>query len=104
MASYEPNINHRIWQVVAAIPKGKVTTYGGVAKKAGLGQAARRVGLALRGLPHSTLIPWHRVINAQGRLSLPTGSAPHKMQRARLEAEGVLFRTNNTIDLKQYGW
>ena len=108
--SYEPDINHRIWQVVTAILKGKVVTYGGVAKKAELGRATRRIGLGLRGLrglrglPGGSLIPWHRVVNAQGRVSLPNGSASHKMQRDRLEAEGIIFRTNNTIDLKQYGW
>lgn len=104
MMSYEPDIDHRIWQVVATIPEGRVTTYGAVAQKAGLGRASRRVGLALRSLPKVSLIPWHRVINAHGRLSLPHGSDEHKMQRGRLEDEGILFRPNDSIDLAQYGW
>ena len=104
MMSYEPDINHQIWQVVATIPRGKVATYGGIASKAGLGQAARRVGLALRVLPESSLIPWHRVINARGQLSLPNDSAAQITQRTRLETEGIVFRANNSIDLKQYGW
>ena len=53
----EPDINHRIWQVVAAIPPGRVCSYGEVARRAGLGRAARRTGAALRGLPTDTGIP-----------------------------------------------
>jgi methylated-DNA-protein-cysteine methyltransferase related protein len=104
MTNHELDANHRIWQVVAAIPMGKVTTYGAVAQKAGMSRAARRVGLALRGLPSNTRIPWHRVVNAQGRISLPEGSVPHNTQRDRLRNEGVAFRTNGTIDLHRYGW
>jgi len=104
MTNFELDTNHRIWQVVAAIPTGKVATYGGVAQKAGMARAARRVGLALRGLPSNTKIPWHRVVNAQGRISLPEGSAPHNTQRGRLENEGIHFKTNGTIDLRRYSW
>jgi methylated-DNA-protein-cysteine methyltransferase related protein len=104
MTNYELDANHQIWQVVAAIPKGKVATYGGVAQKAGMSRAARRVGQALRGLPANTRIPWHRVVNAQGRISLPEGSVPHRTQRSRLEHEGIHFRTNGSIDLCRYGW
>jgi len=104
MAYQEADIDQRIWQVVAAIPEGKVATYGAVAQKAGLTRAARRVGRALRGLPPETRIPWHRVINARGRISLPTGSTAHNTQRQRLEAEGVCFRSNGSIDLTRFGW
>jgi methylated-DNA-protein-cysteine methyltransferase-like protein len=104
MTNYEPDINHRIWQVVASIPEGKVATYGGVAQRAGLSRAARRVGQALRGLPTNTRIPWHRVVNAQGRISLPEGSASHNTQRSRLESEGISFSKNGKIDLKHDGW
>ena len=104
MAQHEPDINHRIWQVVALIPSGKVATYGDVARQAGMPGAARRVGMALRRLPADTRIPWHRVINAQGRISLPEGSASQLTQRERLEAEGILFRINGSIDLRRFGW
>lgn len=104
MEQAEPSINQRIWQVVVLIPVGKVATYGDVARQAGLPGAARRVGAALRGLPPDTRIPWHRVINAQGRISLPEGSAGQYTQRERLEAEGVVFRANKTIDLKKFRW
>ena len=104
MAQHEPDINHRIWQVVALIPSGKVATYGDVARQAGMPGAARRVGMALRRLPAGTRIPWHRVINAQGRISLPEGSASQLTQRERLEEEGILFRVNGSIDLHRFGW
>ena len=104
MTDCEVDINHRIWQVVASIPKGSVSTYGMVAKKAGIHRAARRVGHALRGLPANTQIPWHRVVNAQGRISLPGGSVALDIQKSRLENEGIRFKTNGTIDLRKYGW
>lgn len=98
------DINQRIWQVVAAIPAGQVATYGEVARKAGLARAARRVGFALRGLPADTHIPWHRVVNAKGHISLPPGSESHKIQRVRLEEEGVEFGLQGAINLRRYGW
>lgn len=104
MTEGEQGFNQRIWQVVAAIPPGKVATYGAVADQAGMPGAARRVGNALRGLPANTRIPWHRVVNAQGRISLPGGSESHVVQRERLEQEGVLFNLNGRIDLQRYGW
>lgn len=104
MPDSDSSINQRIWQAVAAIPSGKVATYGAIAQKAGLARAARRVGYALRGLPASTRIPWHRVVNAKGDISFPKGSTPHKTQRDRLENEGVEFKSNGAIDLRRYGW
>ena len=98
----EPEINQRIWQVVALIPPGKVATYGDVAAQAGLPGAARRVGRALKFLPNDTQIPWHRVLNAQGRISQPEGSASQYNQRERLEAEGVLFKANGAVDLVRF--
>ena len=104
MQQPEPDINHRIWQVVALVPAGRVATYGDVARQAGLPGAARRVGYALRQLPPDSRIPWHRVVNAQGRISLPEGSASRYTQRERLEAEGIAFRGNRSIDLKRFRW
>ena len=100
----EAGINERIWQVVAAIPRGCVSTYGEVARRAGLPGAARRAGAALRALPSDSRIPWHRVINASGRISLPAGSDSQQLQRERLEAEGVEFRINGSVDLRRFAW
>ena len=98
------DIDHRVWQVVALIPAGTVVTYGDVARRAGMPGAARRVGAALRKLPADTGIPWHRVINAQGRISLPQGSSTHRSQRARLESEGICFRADERVELKHFRW
>ncbi|MBT4522041.1 MAG: MGMT family protein [Halieaceae bacterium] len=104
MTEHESDINHRIWQVITLIPSGKIATYGDVARHAGMPGAARRVGRALRLLPEGTRVPWHRVINAQGRISLPDGSSSQYIQRQRLEAEGIVFRGNKNVDLKRFRW
>ena len=100
----DPHINHRIWQVVALIPHGNVATYGDVARHAGMPGAARRVGAALRGLPADTRIPWHRVVNAQGAISLPEQSSSRYEQRDRLLDEGVVFSSSQRLDLAKYRW
>jgi methylated-DNA-protein-cysteine methyltransferase-like protein len=88
----------RIWRAVAAIPRGEVASYGGIARRAGAPRRARLVGHALKVAPASLKLPWHRVLNAQGRISLPTGSKAHRMQRRLLEEEGVVFR-NGRVEL-----
>jgi methylated-DNA-protein-cysteine methyltransferase-like protein len=103
-ASAEVKIKREsIWQVVHMIPSGKVATYGQVAALAGLPKAARFAGTSLKGLPKATRIPWHRVINAQGRISLPPSSASYQEQHQRLTQEGVLIR-NGKVALKDYQW
>jgi methylated-DNA-protein-cysteine methyltransferase-like protein len=92
-----------IWQVVAAIPAGTVASYGQIAALAGYPGCARQVGFALKNLPEDTALPWHRVVNAQGRLAFAGGSAAWCRQRALLEAEGVVF-TQQKIALRVYGW
>jgi methylated-DNA-protein-cysteine methyltransferase-like protein len=92
----------RIWKAVAAIPRGQVASYGSIARRAGLPRRARLVGHALKVAPANLRLPWHRVLNAQGRISLPAGSNAHRLQRRLLEEEGVLFR-NGRVDLKALG-
>lgn len=87
--------------VVGEIPEGRVLTYGDVAALCGSPRAARGVGSALRGLPHDTAIPWWRVINAQGRISLP--GAAGTLQRKLLRREGIRFR-DGAVDLGRYRW
>jgi len=96
-------LRERIWQVVHSIPRGRVTSYGRVAALAGLPRAARLVGRVLAQLPKDSKLPWHRVINASGRLTFAEGSAAWKRQHARLLDEGVIFR-GSRIDIKQCGW
>lgn len=78
-----------IWRVVARLPRGYVSTYGGVAASAGLPRAARLVGRALGQAPRSLNLPWHRVVGAGGRIAFPPGSRNFREQRRRLEAEGL---------------
>ncbi len=78
-----------IWRVVARLPEGSVSTYGGVAASAGLPRAARLVGRALREAPKSLGLPWHRVLGAGGRIVFPAGSRNFREQRRRLLAEGL---------------
>jgi methylated-DNA-protein-cysteine methyltransferase-like protein len=82
----------RIWRAVAAIPRGEVASYGAIARRAGAPRRARLVGHALKVAPASLKLPWHRVLNAAGRISLPAGSRAHRTQRRLLEEEGVVFR------------
>jgi len=102
VGTFEPGINQRIWRVVAAIPPGRVASYGAVAAMAGLPGAARRTGAALRALPGNTRVPWHRVVSANGRIALPAPGAGR--QRERLEAEGVSFRQNGCVDMARCAW
>ena len=92
-----------LYLVLAAIPEGKVIAYGELAALAGLGRAARWVGRTLSQLPADTRLPWHRVLAAGGRLSLPPGSPAGAEQRARLRAEGLLLN-NDRIDMRRHGW
>lgn len=92
-----------IYLALMSIPAGKVITYGQLAALAGLPGAARLAGTTLCGLPENTELPWHRVINAQGKISLPPGSAAYKKQTQRLQAEGVEIK-NGKISLRVYGY
>lgn len=92
-----------VYLVMAQIPEGKVVSYGEVAAMAGLGRAARWVGRLMSQLPEGTSLPWHRVIGAGGRLSLPPGTAAGHEQRMRLRAEGITI-INDRVDIRRYGW
>jgi methylated-DNA-protein-cysteine methyltransferase-like protein len=81
-----------IWEVVCTIPRGQVSTYGAVARAAGLPGRARLAGLALRVAPDGMNLPWHRVLGAGGRIVFPKNSRPYREQAKRLRAEGVLSR------------
>ena len=78
-----------IWHAVCTIPRGRVATYGGVARAAGLPGRARQTGYALRVAGDSLNLPWHRVVAAGGRIAFPRTSRAHREQARRLRAEGV---------------
>ncbi len=95
---------HRIYRVVKHIPKGRVATYGIVARLAGRPGAARTVGWALSALPDDNDVPWWRVINAAGRISLSAVDHGAVVQRALLLREGVKFAPGGAVNLTLYGW
>jgi methylated-DNA-protein-cysteine methyltransferase-like protein len=93
----------RIYGVVRRIPRGRVASYGQVARLAGLPGAARQVGYALSALRDGSSVPWHRVVNARGALSA-RASGFETPQRLLLEREGVRFDAAGRIDLARFAW
>lgn len=96
------SIYETIYKIVKKIPKGRVATYGQIAKLAGIGGQPRRVGYALSVLPDDYDIPWHRVINAKGEIS-PRMSGFQELQETLLKKEGIVFK-DNRISLERYQW
>lgn len=92
----------RIYAVIRRIPRGKVSTYGAIAKRAKCA-GPRQVGYALRILPAGEGVPWHRVVNSQGKISSRPGESDD-IQRVLLEAEGVAFKARGRIDLRRHRW
>ncbi len=94
----------RIYRVVRLIPLGRVAAYGQVARLAGLPGHARQVGYALHALKDGSGVPWHRVVNARGMISLGERMGGAQIQRQMLEEEGVEFDHRGRISLEHYGW
>lgn len=95
--SWEP-----VYRLVKRVPRGRVTTYGTLAKALRLPGGARAVGYAMAACPNGRGIPWHRVVGAGGRLTIPE---PHgSLQRRLLEAEGVKIGDSRHIDMPRYFW
>ena len=99
----EGNWHQSVWKVVSEIPSGHVLTYGEVARLSGMPRAARRVSQALRRAPSDLNVPWHRVINSQGKISFPEDSNGWIRQKDRLEEEGVVF-LKGKVNLDQFGY
>jgi len=93
----------QIVDVIRAIPKGRVTSYGRVAALAGNPRAARQVSRILHTMSQKHELPWHRVVNASGRISLPKGRG-YELQKALLESEGVFVSSSGAVDLSTYLW
>ena len=96
----------RVFELVRRIPEGKIATYGQIASMLGAPLAARTVGYALNALKPNNIVPpvpWQRVINAQGRISLPHGGG-FEIQRDILKAEGVFADENGVYDFGKYRW
>jgi len=95
-------LHARIHYVVSQIPRGRVATYGQIARLAGLQGQPRLVGYALHALPSGTSVPWQRVVNAQGGISARSGHDTR--QRQILEGEGIAFDLRGRIRLASFQW
>jgi len=103
--TYSPSPNYeQIYAAVRRIPRGRVATYGQIAALAGLPRQARMVGYALSALPESRPLPWHRVINAKGEVSVRSEPGFERVQRALLEREGIEFDARDRVSLARFRW
>ena len=102
--SQDTSSYQRIYAAVRRVPPGRVATYGQIAALAGLPGHARQVGYALHALKSGSGVPWHRIINAQGTISLRTEFGGHQIQREMLEEEGVEFDHRGRVSLRDHGW
>ncbi|EKN5062737.1 methylated-DNA--[protein]-cysteine S-methyltransferase [Yersinia enterocolitica] len=96
------SFRQRVFHVVAAIPYGQVITYGDIARLIGSPRSARQVGGVLKRLPEGSILPWHRVINRHGEISLI--GEDYLRQKNALLAEGIEISPAGRIDLQQYRW
>lgn len=110
MPAVEPRVvsagfHARVYAVVRRVPAGSVTTYGAVAAALGSPRVARHVGFAMAALSGSRheAVPWHRVLSAQGRISVRGADGPSELQRELLEEEGVVFDHRDRVDLRRFG-
>ena len=95
-------IREKIYRVVAVVPRGQVATYGQIADIVDC--SPREVGYAMAALPPASTVPWQRVINRHGRISVRSDGQPDAEQRRQLRKEGIIFDTRGVIDLAAYGW
>ena len=93
-----------VWTIAARIPRGKVTTYGAIARALGSPEAARTVGWAMRATPAGSGVACHRVVNARGELSPQDVFGGPDVQRSLLESEGITFDGQGRVDMKRHLW
>ena len=99
----EKNFQEKVIRLIRNIPSGAVATYGQIAKYAGNPQGARQVSYILHALSGREKLPWHRVINSKGGISLKPRHG-YELQKQLLEDEGIVFDDNDRVDLKRFGW
>ncbi len=102
----DPNFFERVYRVVKLIPRGRVASYGHIAALLGHPQAARTVGWALASLSpaQAAEVPWQRVINHAGRISISRADLTADLQRRLLEGEGIEFDERGYVDMRRFGW
>jgi methylated-DNA-protein-cysteine methyltransferase-like protein len=101
---HKDDIYARFYEIICDIPEGFVATYGQVASLAGHPGYARQVGYALHALPENMDVPWHRVINSKGMISLKIYGPLEHIQKQLLEMEGIQFDDESRVSLKRYQW
>lgn len=100
----EAGFTDRVYDMVRRVPRGRVVSYGGVAALLGQPRAARGVGRALNALPEGSDVPWWRVVNRNGEISIRGVLHGAVLQRRLLRAEGIRFDAAGRIDWQRYGW
>jgi methylated-DNA-protein-cysteine methyltransferase related protein len=98
------DFTERVYRLVRRVPQGRVISYGGVAAMLGSPRAARGVGHALHALPDGSDVPWWRVVNRNGEISIRGMVHGARLQRVLLEREGVIFDGRGRIDWRRFGW
>lgn len=93
----------RVIDIIKNIPEGRVATYGQVARYAGNPRASRQVAYILHSSTERESLPWHRVINSKGSISLRQKHG-YELQKQMLEKEGITFDDRNRVDLECFGW
>jgi len=97
------DITRKIIEQILAVPKGKVSSYGGIALKAGLANGARQTVRVLHSLSEKYSLPWYRIIRSDGSIALPEG-AGRELQISLLRREGVKISKNGKVDMGKYAW
>ncbi len=97
------SFSHRVKEIIKRVPRGKVATYGQVATLAGNHRAARQVAWILHSSSQSDDLPWHRIVNRSGRISLKQNRG-YEIQKSLLKIEGIEFDENDSIDFRRYLW
>lgn len=97
-------LSETIINLIAQVPEGKVATYGQIAALAGSPRSARQVSRLLHSCSQKYQLPWHRIINSQGKISIPEDMPQHQEQVNRLLKEGVELGLNKRVDLKRHQW
>lgn len=103
MSSEEKSFHDRVIAAIKAVPRGKIATYGQIATLAGRPRAARQVVRVLHSSSRKHKLPWHRIVNSEGRISLKPGEG-YEEQKAHLIAEGIRFSGDDRIDLAEFLW
>ena len=97
------NFSYRVKKIIKIVPKGKVATYGQIATLAGHPRGARLVSYILHSSSKKDNLPWHRIVNRNGKISLKRGYG-YEIQQQLLKEEGIYFKDNDLIDLNKFGW